>query len=727
MGIEPADHVDGRTGGWPSGLAVKLLTRGQGRPAAIIAVVVLAMFHVLLGERHWSPVRHAVFDAYQRAFPRQVKALPVVIVDVDDASLAALGQWPWPRTRLARLIEATHQLGALVVGLDIIMPEADRLSPSVFLAERPDVNPALRDALATLPSNDVILAQTLRQVPSVVGRAGLKENGGDGTQADGQTPVMVQGDTPVSHVQGYAGHLTSVPQIEAAAFGHGYLNATPDVGGIVRTMPLVVAVHGELAPTFALELLRVAAGENWYSVQASPRGVRGVQIGESFIPTDPNGRIRLYYSPPDPRRRVSALAILNGEADADLLSQKVAMIGVTGVGLTDIVATPVTPLMDGVEVQAQLMENMLYGTRLMRSFAMPWLELLVFLLAAAVLIALLPRLRPGHSVVVFLVVTAVLCTGSMVCFVQSQWLCDPSFPIVGNAAVLVVLLIARFTDVDRKRRELEATLEVARLERVRMAGELQAARDIQMGMLPDPGAIEGLPDNIEFHARLDPAEEVGGDLYDAFMLDEHHFFFIVGDVTGKGVPASLFMALSKTICKSVVLREHLPLDKLIGLANEEISRENPASLFVTAVAGIIDVRTGDLALCNAGHDTPILLRAQEAPYCLDTAGGPPLCVVEDFSYGFTLVQLQSDDMLVVITDGVTEAHDSHQNLYGLHRALEYLAAIHKDGCKEHRSVEAVCQGFYEDVKHFVNGASPSDDITIMAIRFTGPYASMPTT
>src|SRR2546429_6271 len=143
---------------------------GQGWPAAIMVTVVLAVCQVWLGEGHWGPVRHVVFDMYQQVWPRRVERFPVIIVDIDEASIAALGQWPWPRTRLARLLEATHQLGALAVGLDMIMPEVDRLSPSEFSAERPDISPALQRELAALPANDTIFAETLRRTPAGVGR-----------------------------------------------------------------------------------------------------------------------------------------------------------------------------------------------------------------------------------------------------------------------------------------------------------------------------------------------------------------------------------------------------------------------------------------------------------------------------------------------------------------------------------------------------------------------------
>jgi serine phosphatase RsbU (regulator of sigma subunit) len=279
---------------------------------------------------------------------------------------------------------------------------------------------------------------------------------------------------------------------------------------------------------------------------------------------------------------------------------------------------------------------------------------------------------------------------------------------------------------DQKRRELQEALEAVRLEQVRRDGELQAARDIQLGMVPAPGTIAGLPDHLAFHALLEPAKEVGGDLYDAFMLDAHHFFFLVGDVADKGLPASLFMALSKTLLKHIALREQVPLATLMTLANAAISRDNPANLFVTALAGIIDVRNGNMDLCSAGHEGPILLRAGAAPGVLDVAGGPALCVLEDFSYGAERVQLYPGDMLLIITDGVTEAQDPAQQFYGLGRVLAWLTDMQEAHAKC-QSVEAICSGLYADVNRFANGAVPADDITIMAIRFAAPLPSTSST
>jgi serine phosphatase RsbU (regulator of sigma subunit) len=701
--------------GWSSLPWIVRLSAGQGRTAATCLLLVLALLHYGAGEPAWSPVRNLLFDAYQRLMPRRMSHDKVVIVDIDDQSVAVFGRWPWPRTRLARLMAETHRLGALAVGLDIIMPEADDLSPAKVAGDRWDINDALRGALASLPSNDAVLADTLRRLPAVISRAAVSEESAQDVASHKQTPVVVTGDSPLPYLTSFKGHLSNLPELEAAAAGLGYLNDTRDRDGVVRAMPLVIAVRGALAPAFALELLRVATRETYYTVQSSAAGMLGIKIGDSFIPTDSDGGIRLRYSPAHAGRRMPASAILRGELAPGALANQVALIGVTAVGISDVAATPVAARMDGVDIQAQLIENILDGTRLMRPVQVRWLELLGLVALALLVIFFLPRLAPVYGVAIYLAGAAVLGLVSWISFQHFSVLYDPTFPAAGNGLIVALLLTAGFSAADRRRRELDAALEAARVERLRMAGELRAAREIQMGMLPDPSAIAGLRANVEFFAMLEPAQEVGGDLYDGFMLDDQRFCFLIGDVSGKGVPASLFMALTKTLCKSLARREHVPLGQLLRSVNEEMSRENPAFMFVTAVIGVIDVVSGEVDLCNAGHDAPILLRVGQPPRLLDDPRGPPLCVIEDFPYERGQFKLENNDILLLTTDGVTEASDKQYKMYGLGRLLECLS-----GSGRPHTAALVCEKLYADVRRFTQGAPASDDITIMALRFTAP-------
>jgi sigma-B regulation protein RsbU (phosphoserine phosphatase) len=183
---------------------------------------------------------------------------------------------------------------------------------------------------------------------------------------------------------------------------------------------------------------------------------------------------------------------------------------------------------------------------------------------------------------------------------------------------------------------------------------------------------------------------------------------MIGDVSGKGVPASLFMAITKTLCQSLARRPGGEPGELLSALNQEISRDNPTAMFVTAIVGIIDSRSGEVAIANAGHNPPILLHDSTAPKVLGDAGGPPLGLVENFTYPTERLRLVQSARLVLLTDGVTEAENSNQEHYGIERAINCLRGAPDDAA-------ALCQTLHADVKKFAADAARSDDLTLVAV------------
>jgi adenylate cyclase len=228
------------------------LSAYDGRAAALALLIAMGLGFARYGETLWNPWRNIFFDGYQRLQPRAVLALPAVIVAIDEQSLAAFGRWPWPRTRLAQLIEATHRLGALAVGLDMILADADNQSPQQLLAERSNVHPTLSAALAALPSNDAILTAVMSRVPTVVGRAARADSKTGLSPGIIQTPMVTVGASPGKFVPNYTGgQLANLPELDQAAAGRGYLNDGRNSDGFVRSIPLILSINGTLAPAFA--------------------------------------------------------------------------------------------------------------------------------------------------------------------------------------------------------------------------------------------------------------------------------------------------------------------------------------------------------------------------------------------------------------------------------------------------------------------------------------------
>lgn len=266
-----------------------------------------------------------------------------------------------------------------------------------------------------------------------------------------------------------------------------------------------------------------------------------------------------------------------------------------------------------------------------------------------------------------------------------------------------------------KNRELQESFDNLRrttTAKERMESELNIGRDIQMSMLPLK--FPPFPHRNEFtvFATLEPAREVGGDFYDFFLIDEDRFCFCVGDVSGKGVPAALFMAVTKTLIKSRATNDFSPASILTHV-NDEISENNESAMFVTLWLGILDVTTGELSYCNAGHNPPYLRSASGEVVRLANRHGPVVGAVEGLVYGEDAATLQSGDYLFVYTDGVTEAMDPAGELYEEDRLVRVLEA------RDYDSVEEMVAASTEDVWRFQAEAEQADDVTVLAVRFTG--------
>ena len=693
----------------------------RGRRGQHLGLLLLAIFLGLglapdvLG---LAAVRLAGFDAYQRWAPRIRRSAPAVIVAIDEESLRLHGQWPWPRTWLARLVTRLAEARPLAIGIDLVMPEVDRLSPSRLPEFVPGMGPDLAQRLARLPSNDEVLAQALGQQPVVLGVAGLETDGARPGRAQRRTPLRTIGGDPRTFAPRYEGALRSVDEIDRVARGHGLLNVQPE-RGVVRRVPLVASAADAVLPTFGVEMLRVAAGAPLLTVRVGASGIEAVGINDLLVPTEPDGSVRVRFGRHDPSRFVSAAEVLAGTAPAHLFERKLVLIGVTALGLYDYQATPVSERMSGVEIHAQLLESIYEGDLLSRPRAAAWAEAAVLVIAGLVLVLAVPRTPVRTSVALFLLVIGAVWAGGFLSYLGSGVLFDAALPSLALGVLFMSMLSVTLAEAESQRRILRRSLERQREEAARVAGELEAARRIQMSSLPQPTAVFPGDTRLDLYAWLEPARAVGGDLYDFFPLDQHRVFFLIGDVAGKGVPGSLFMAVSKALYKSAALRQAHRVETVMREANAEISRENTGGLFVTMLAGILDTRSGLLEYCNAGHEPPYLLPSGERSLLrLMDGGGPPLCAVDCFPYAASSRHLEPGDTLCLVTDGVTDAVSPGFTRYGRTR-LE--AVLTQAGSAA--SAADVGDAIRRDVARFTDGVEPSDDMAILVVRWKGPAAS----
>jgi sigma-B regulation protein RsbU (phosphoserine phosphatase) len=288
---------------------------------------------------------------------------------------------------------------------------------------------------------------------------------------------------------------------------------------------------------------------------------------------------------------------------------------------------------------------------------------------------------------------------------------DPVNYAAGDLKLLNTLALQSATAIENARL-FERTVQAAR-DRERLLAlhkELEVASAIQKSILPS--TFPPFPERSEFeiHAAMTPATEVGGDFFDFFLIDEGRLGFVIADVSGKGVPAALFMAVSRTLIKATALRG-LPPEECLSEVNRVLALENASSMFVTVFYGVLDLHGGEVTYCCAGHNPPYVLRADGRVEVLERTGGMALGVLDTVTYSSKRLRLEKGDGLFLYTDGITEAMDGDHNEFTDRRLEQCLRQVPR------KSLVELIDGVVAEVTSFVNGAPQADDMTTLALRY----------
>ncbi|MGF6772371.1 adenylate cyclase [Paraburkholderia sp. GAS199] len=396
-----------------------LFQAAQGRPMALAVLLGLNLINlssewpsdlhepalvVWLDEAlpdSFKTARQLLFDQYQRHFPRVPTTQPVTIVEIDDETLATVGQWPWPRNRLAGLVDAIGALKPLAIGLDIYMPEPDQTSPDKVAANLPPTAAALAAELRALPSHEAILARSLHAAPTILGAAPLDHDTFAASTDLQSAPILVHGPDPLDRVQRFDYVLASLPQLQTAAHGEAMLSVALEQG-VVRHVPLIMGLREKLVPSLPMEMLRLATGSSAIDVFAGTSGVQAVGVADVRVPTQPAGDVWLHYASirSTLSRYVSARDILHGTVDPERIRDKLVLVGLTGAGVTDMRTTPLGELVPGIEIQAQVIETIFEGRFLHRPPWLKWAETAFIMTFGLLIIWYVPR--PTSRLAVFI-------------------------------------------------------------------------------------------------------------------------------------------------------------------------------------------------------------------------------------------------------------------------------------------------------------------------------------
>ncbi|HZM08481.1 MAG TPA: adenylate/guanylate cyclase domain-containing protein, partial [Methylocella sp.] len=489
-------------------------------------------------------LRLIAFDSYQRLAPQPYDPdLPVRIVDIDPESIARIGQWPWPRTVMRDLVVQLTQRNAAVIAFDILFAEADRTSLEQVIKRMPPDQAGRLQDLTGSPTNDELLAEALKVVPSVLPIILTNQT---------NSPVVAQkagfafaGDDPKPFLPAFTGAESNLPLLDGAARGIGAMNLFPNRDGVVRQVPLFFSLGDRIVPSLAAEALRVAQGASTYILKSSNAsgetafgqrtGINRVRIGDMEIPTDAAGELTLKFRRSNPSIYIPAWKLLAGEVSESQVAGKIILVGTTTPGLLDLRATPLDPVISGVEIVAQVIENILTQTRLTRPDYAVAAEQSVIVVLGFLMALTMWRLSPGLAAGLGALIPAVLILGGWISFRYWDLLFDPIYP-----SLVLLLLTAGITFY------IYRQVETQRSE-VRSAFSRYLA----------PAVVEEI---IASPAKL----ALGGEVRELTLM-----FCDVRDFTSisEGLTASeltIFINELMTPLSDIILRERGTIDKFMG-------------------------------------------------------------------------------------------------------------------------------------------------------------------
>ncbi|MEZ5962084.1 MAG: adenylate/guanylate cyclase domain-containing protein [Hyphomonadaceae bacterium] len=461
---------------------------------AVFVFAVLAAWIFYLRPPLLGSLRALAFDAYQRTAP--LPALPdspVKVVQIDEASLERLGQWPWPRTTMAELTARLRDAGAAAIAFDVLFTEPDRTSPEEVFSSLPSSRreALLRELGTSARNHDAVFAQAIAEAPSVL--AVTLHGAPNGQSFPVRAGFAAAGDDPIAFLPTLAGVSSNLAIFNDSAAGAGFINWLPDHDQIVRRVPLLFSYNDAPAPSLSLESLRVALGASTYVIRSSNAsgaqawgahtGIESIRLGPIEIPTDADGQLWMRFRPYDPDQAIPAWRVLSGEIDENL-EGTIVLIGASAPGLMDLRATPLDRAIPGVEIHRQVLEQILSGAFLTRPDFAPGIELIVSVIVIFLLALAAPRLRPEINAGLSVTIVTALWIAGFLLFARAGYLFDPIFPTLSAMVFGAAATTYFYRQTERQRVEIRRAFNQyvapsvvrqleAHPERLKLGGEVR--------------------------------------------------------------------------------------------------------------------------------------------------------------------------------------------------------------------------------------------------------------
>ena len=654
----------------------------------------LLIFLKILNPSFIKSVSYLSFDLYQKVFVQE-KDSDVVIIDIDEKSLGQFGQFPWNRSVFANILDQLNTSNPKAIGFDIFFTEKDKQSPDEIIKSY-NLVPADVSELQNLKGPDDLFAEKLKESKSVIAVLGSNVPSLANYDRKAKARFLSKGGKPEEFTYSYPHSIGSLEKLEKNVQGLGSISFLDQLDGIIRSLPLIVQFNKKIYPTMGLEMVRVGSKQKNIYIELNEVGIQRISARPHKIDSDPNGIIWIKYKKSQKKQYISAADVYQGNFEKSFFENKYVLIGASAQGLFDLVKTPLGATIPGVEVHANVIENILDQSYLVRNPNTYIFELLFSIVIALLTFVLSQKIKPKYSLSIFFGnILGIIIIGFSIYKFRSE-LVDISYPIFMVAITFLTGLYFRFIE--------ENKMALANLQKeAKLLKERELAAGVQKSLFPDISKFE----NFIF-AKNVPARDVSGDYFDVVRSTPEEYFFTLADVSGKGVKAGMYMAKASSIFRTLTNLK-FPLEKVVFGVNNELVEAKFKGMFVTAVFGKLNIKTGELVFINAGHESILTFDAGKN-YEYIKSDMPPIGIVKYFTESMVksnTINLK-DKTFVVYTDGVTEGYMKNGEELGAEGVQKIINELS----------EVTPKSIVEAIEKQLNWGAEKlrDDITCMAIN-----------
>lgn len=587
------------------------------------------------------------YDFYQKNFING-EVNSVTIIDIDEKSLAEIGQFPWRRDIYSKILENLNKFNPSAIAFDIVFSEEDKQNPKNLLNRLKKEYEGFN--YIEVDDSQKIFIEGLKNSKSILPIIGEPKDNLVINNSKPKIRLIKKGNDPKNFLYSFKNKIISLEKLNNAAAGIGSISLIPSIDGIIRYAPVIINIDNSIWPSLSLEAVRISNNQKNLLVKTDSNGISEIKTRTNQIKTDSNALINIKFKYFDKSNYISVLDILDNKFDKKRIENKIILIGSSAQALFDIVKIANGNVVPGVEVHAHLIDNIIKSESIVIDQTTVLLGYAILIISTIIIVISTIKIKPRFSIFIFVTLILIINLISVV-FFKFDYYVDPLFNIFACAVIFLTSLYFKYLEENMLAIENDKKQMILKKER-------EIAGEVQKKLFPTDKNLEKF-----VYGKNTPAKDVSGDYYDFYKINENEFYFILGDVTGKGIKAGILMANAAAVFKSLA-KMGSSVSKTALYINNQVKDSSYQAMFITAVLGKVNLDTGEMEYVNMGHEPMMVINNNfEFDYIKSTLPPMGLTKVKDESFFKTHLMNIKNKTILIYTDGVTEGYiDNNKEL-----------------------------------------------------------------